>query len=238
MLVAVMESLMHIPRKASIFVQRLLDDYVPPVIRDSRWFMSVPMYLLFRDRAPLYMNFKSSAYTLTDKEFSDVYAQLGDDLQGETDLNEKCTARILESLVGKSVLEVGCGRGYLAGKMAGVKPTTACDVYVPAYAASRYPEVRFETANIERLPYKDNEFDTVVTTHTLEHVRDLPSAIAELRRVARKRLIIVVPRQRPYTYNFSLHLNFFSHKWSFPALLGYRPHRLVCLGDWLYIEDY
>jgi ubiquinone/menaquinone biosynthesis C-methylase UbiE len=185
------------------------------------------------------MDFKPGAHAMSDKEFGDVYAQIDDlNIQGETDLNEACTHRILESLVGKSVLEVGCGRGYLAAKLADLKLTTACDIYIPSDLARRYPDVRFEEANIEKLPYKDNEFDTVVTTHTLEHVKYLPAAITELRRVAKKRLIIVVPRQRPYTYNFSLHLNFFSHRWSFPALLGYRPHHLEYLGDWLYIEDY
>jgi ubiquinone/menaquinone biosynthesis C-methylase UbiE len=197
------------------------------------------MYLLFRSRAPVFLDFKKSAHAMTPKEFGAVYEELaGIDLQGETDLNKRCTEYILRSLKGKSVLEVGCGRGYLATRLAEKLPTTACDIFIPPKLQSRYPEVKFDTANIESLPYPSNSFDTVVTTHTLEHVQDLALAISELRRVARKRLIIVVPRQRPYNYNFSLHLNFFSHEWSFPALLGYRPHELKYLGDWLYIEDY
>jgi ubiquinone/menaquinone biosynthesis C-methylase UbiE len=185
------------------------------------------------------MDFKGKAHALTPKEFGAVYEAIeGLDLQGETDLNKRCTEAILKSLVGKSVLDVGCGRGYLAAKLADHMPTTACDIVIPKKLAKRYPEVKFETADIEKLPYKTNSFDTVVTTHTLEHVQNLPIAISELRRVAKKRLIVVVPRQRPYTYSFSLHLNFFSHTWSFPALLGYRPHKLEYLGDWLYIENY
>lgn len=230
---------MAIPRTFSTTVQRILDDFVPPVLRDSRWLMSIPMFLLFRSKAPIFLDFKASAHAMTTEEFGTVYERLeGIDLQGETDLNKRCTHYILRSLKGKSVLEVGCGRGYLASKLAKQLPTTACDIFIPLKLPNRYPEVKFETANIGKLPYHSNAFDTVVTTHTLEHVQDLAQAISELRRVARKRLIIVVPRQRPYTYNFSLHINFFSHKWSFPALLGYRPHQLEYLGDWLYIEDY
>jgi ubiquinone/menaquinone biosynthesis C-methylase UbiE len=201
--------------------------------------MSIPMYALFRDKAPVFLDFKQRAHAMTDKEFGGVYEAIaGIDLQGETDVNKRCQEHILKNLEGDSVLEVGCGRGYLAAKLGKLKPTTACDIFIPEKLAKKYPKVKFESANIERLPYKENSFDTVVTTHTLEHVQDLARAISELRRVTKKRLIIVVPRQRPYTYNFSLHLNYFSHHWSFPALLGFRPHTLEYLGDWLYIEDY
>lgn len=229
---------MAVPRSVSIIIQRILDDYLPPALRDSRWFMSIPMYALFGDKAPIFLDFKKTAHSLSPEEFGAVYKQLeGMDIQGETDLNKPCELYILDNLVGKNVLEVGCGRGYLANKLAGKLKTTACDILVPSSIKKQYPNVKFQEANIERLPYKDKSFDTVVTTHTLEHVQDLAASIAELRRVTKKRLIIVVPRQRPYTYSFSLHINFFSHAWSFPALLGYRKHQLHYLGDWLYIED-
>jgi len=230
---------MAIPRSFSTIVQRILDDYIPPALRDARWFMRIPMQLLFRKNAPIFLDFKFKAYELTNKEFGGIYESLaGVDIQGETDLNKACEQQILKSLAGKTVLEVGCGRGYLAGKLAEELPTAACDIVIPSDIKKRYPSVKFKQADIEKLPYKDASYDTVVCTHTLEHVRNLPQAIAELRRVTAKRLIIVVPRQRPYNYNFSLHLNFFSHTWSFPALLGYRPNsRLTYLGDWLYIEE-
>ena len=43
---------------------------------------------------------------------------------------------------------------------------------------------------IERLPFGDASFDTVICTHVLEHMLDLRAMVAELRRVCRKRLII------------------------------------------------
>jgi ubiquinone/menaquinone biosynthesis C-methylase UbiE len=201
--------------------------------------MAIPMRILFRDKAPIFLEFKSKAYGLTTEEFGAVYEEVASvDLQGETDLNQACADEIIKSLLGKKALEVGCGRGYLAGRVAKKMATTGCDIVLPADIREQYPDVRFQEADIEALPYKDKSFDTVICTHTLEHVRDLPKAIAELRRVTAKRLIIVVPRQRPYNYNFSLHLNFFSHSWSFPALLGYRPKsKLTYLGDWFYVED-
>ncbi len=94
-------------------------------------------------------------------------------------------------------------------------------------------------ANIERLPFADDSFDTVVSTHTLEHVQHLGAALGELRRVAAKRLVVVVPRQRPYRVTFNPHIHFFPYKFSVLALDRHRPSPPVRArgGDWLYVEE-
>ena len=80
----------------------------------------------------------------------------------------------------------------------------------------------------------------LVSTHTLERVLNIKKAISELRRVTRKRLIIVVPKQRAYKYTFDLHVHFFPYKWSLLAYMteatGSRDIRLLG-GDWYYQED-
>jgi len=161
------------------------------------------------------------------------------ELQGETDLNAACVKEILASLAGESILEVGCGRGYLLEQMAGKqREVTGCDIVISSALQSRLPDVRLVQANIESLPFKAGEFDTVVCTHTLEHVQHLELAISELRRVTKRRLLIVVPRQRPYKYTFSLHINFFPYAWSLTGQFGHRPRVIIKrLGDWFYQED-
>ncbi|MDZ7823470.1 MAG: methyltransferase domain-containing protein [Ahrensia sp.] len=77
--------------------------------------------------------------------------------------------------------------------------------------------MEYYAARVEKLPFKDNEFDTVVCTHVLEHVLDFRSSLQELRRIAAKRLIVVVPREREYKYSFNPHFNFFPYKHSFFA---------------------
>jgi len=47
--------------------------------------------------------------------------------------------------------------------------------------------VRFVEGSVEDLPFLDDAFDTVVSTHTLEHVQRIGVALSELRRVAAKR---------------------------------------------------
>jgi len=216
-----------------------MDQALPAVVRDSRTLMSIPLRLLFKEKSEIFLNFKDRAFQMSDKDFADVYKEVSDRLlQGETDLNSSCTAKILTSIVGETVLEAGCGRGFLAGKLSQSYKVTACDIVIEKDLAKKYPKVKFIEASIENLPFKTGEFDTVVCTHTLEHVRNIQSSLSELRRVVKKRLIIVVPKQRPYQYGFNLHLHFFPYRWSLLNILGYSKKTIVeDLGDWFYYED-
>jgi ubiquinone/menaquinone biosynthesis C-methylase UbiE len=231
---------MKVPRRFSVSVQYILDEIVPPIIRDSRWFMYLPMRFVLKDTAQDFMNFKNEVFGYSAKQFGDLYSRTShvQELQGETDLNKPCTDEILKTISGKNVLEVGCGRGYLAGLIAesGFN-ITGCDIVISKKTVKKYPVVKFVEGNIEKLPFKDKSFDTVISTHTLEHVQNLPQAISELRRVAKHELIIVVPRQRPYKYTFSLHTQFFPYEWSLQNAFGFRKGATIKkLGDWFYYE--
>jgi ubiquinone/menaquinone biosynthesis C-methylase UbiE len=198
------------------------------------------MWLVFRDKTNVFLDFKEKAFSLTEEEFCDVYRRVAGvtQLQGETDLNERCTLEILRSLQGETVLEVGAGRGYLAGLMSRTHQVTASDILFDDEVYAKYPDIKFVEANVEDLPFDAASFDTVVCTHTLEHVQNLTRSVAELRRVARRSLIVVVPRQRPYKYGFNLHIHFFPYAWSLQSQLGYRTGAVIKdLGDWFYQED-
>lgn len=230
---------MKIPRNTALKINYVLDQLLPPIVRDNRLLMSIPMRALFGKDTSDIMTFKDSAFRMTEAEFGDFYRRTTArwELQGETDLNQRCIDAILDSVVGERVLEVGCGRGYLAGILAQRWSVCAVDIVIAAELPARNPLVRFEEASIEQLPFGDREFDTVVCTHTLEHVQHLDRAIAELRRVAAQRLIVVVPRQRPYRYTFNLHLHFFPYRWALESWFGHRQGAVIRnLGDWLYVE--
>ena len=120
----------------------------------------------------------------------------------------------------------------------GPNTVTACDIAISDRLTGDGSGVTYVAANIQGLPFKDDAFDYVVSTHTLEHVQDLPAAVAELRRVAREGLIVVVPKQRPYKYTFSLHTQFFPYEWSLRAALGTGEHVTIkYLGDWFYHQE-
>jgi ubiquinone/menaquinone biosynthesis C-methylase UbiE len=233
---------MGISRTTALFVHFVLDECLPPIIRDSRWFMWLPFRLLFGRQMSTFMTFKDRAHLLSEEEFQRVYEQTASvHLDRPTDLNAACTAAILDEAVG-DVLDVGCGRGHLAGLLAAAHRVTACDMVIRPELPTRYPEVVFRAENLESLSFADHSFDTVVCTHTLEHVLDLPRAVTELRRVARRRLIVVVPCQRPYRFTFDLHIRFFPLRCtvfdSFPAGPEVTDRTLRKLGgDWYYRED-
>jgi ubiquinone/menaquinone biosynthesis C-methylase UbiE len=230
---------MKVPRSFSVKVQYILDQFVPPIIRDSRWFMYIPMRFILKDATQDFMTFKDWVFTRSDEEYSALYERTGhvQELQGDTDLNQACLDEILRLTNGKRVLEVGCGRGFLANKLATHNKVTGCDIVISQKVKRRYPKVKFVEANIEALPFKDQSFDIVVCTHTLEHVKNLGLSVSELRRVTKEELIIVVPKQRPYKYTFSLHTQFFPYTWSLQAALGFNPKTTTLRqlgGDWFY----
>lgn len=231
---------MKVTREFSTRVQFILDELVPPILRDSSWFMFLPMKLVLRQSSRDFMTFKNDVFHMSESEFSDLYARTASSnmLQGDTDLNHACVEKLRQLIVDENVLEVGCGRGFLSNLLSERNTVAACDIAIDPALVAKYPNVSFTEANIESLPFENGQFDVVVCTHTLEHVQHLGAAMAELRRVARKQLIVVVPRQRPYKYTFSLHVHFFPYRWALESALALDRHAEVYrLDDWLIVEN-
>ena len=53
------------------------------------------------------------------------------------------------------------------------------------------------SCDIHQLPFKDNEFDVVLCSETIEHVTNYKHAIEELLRITKNTLIITVPHETP-----------------------------------------
>ena len=75
------------------------------------------------------------------------------------------------------ILDIGCG--YTAHKNA----TVICDVQD---LSDYYKDKNFIKLNDNNLPFKDKEFDFVVASHVIEHVKDVDFFIKELERVSSK----------------------------------------------------
>lgn len=216
-------------RDTALRFHYILDQLVPPIIRDCRFIMAIPMWIMFRHRYKLYMDFKEKAFSLTDEEFRDYYKTVSDTaIKRETDLNKACIERIMQSVENGKILDVGCGRGFLVNLLSQKhNDVSGIDIYIPDAMQTKFPQLKFYEGSAEKLPFPDKHFDTVICTHTLEHVRNLAQAIAELRRVAKK-LIIIVPKQRPYKYTFDLHLNFFPYIYSFLSMMEKTKDDVTC----------
>jgi len=231
---------MHFSRRTSNRINDLLDAWVPPAVRDSRPFAAVGRRL-YQPLPVDITELKDRAFEMSDREFAAFYRQLHSRFdQGDTDLTPESAEAVVDAVIGPTVLDVACGKGYLARRLSGSHHVVGCDIALRTgdRALAHQGFVPCE-ASVERLPFRDATFDSVVSTHTLEHVRDLHRVIGELRRVAARRLIIVVPRQRPYRVTFNPHIQFFPYRWSLLAWTGTRDsHSCNLVGDdWLYIED-
>jgi len=97
----------------------------------------------------------------------------------------------LEGIEVATALDVGTGSGLFAEAFAarglGV---TGCDVNGELLEAARaaVPGAGFVRGAAERLPFPDASFDLVFLGHVLHEVDDLERALAEARRVARRRV--------------------------------------------------
>ncbi len=74
-------------------------------------------------------------------------------------------------------MDIGCG--YTANEYA----NTICDVQD---LSEFYKDRKFIKLDTKELPFEDNYFDFVISSHVIEHVDDLDFLISELERVAKK----------------------------------------------------
>ena len=231
---------MKISREFSNSINWLLDNLIPPVLRDSKWLMAIIMRIALGSKYTYYMDFKKHIPLISDKEIDAYYSFLSDTfINRKTDLNKKSISFILDHIVGNSVIDVGCGRGYLTNKIVN---TFGNKIAVHGLDVSTIPRhkkgVSYKKGTILHLPYSDKSFDTVICTHVLEHIREINNALDELKRIASKRLIIVVPSQREYKYTFDLHIHFFPYLHNFQNLIKSPMAQYYKFnGDFICVED-
>lgn len=114
----------------------------------------------------------------------------------ETTLEELFTAAGPTSL-----LDVGCGEGVLThqwaqridGRVVGI------DLDDPLlheqWATRQAPNLEYLVMKAERMPFDDGEFDVASAIEVLEHVPDPEHTVAEMARVAKRWLLVSVPRE-------------------------------------------
>lgn len=221
-------------------IRYVLEDIVPAFLRDSFLFHRFAR-LVWGGHITDLASFRKRAPFLSPEEYEALYKKHPRVHEG-TDNSDACVARIAADCVGESICDVGCGTGAMLRRIKAARPEiaamTGVDFAIDDVAGS--DDIEYVAAMVEDLPFEDNAFDTVICTHVIEHILDYRKAIAELRRVTRKRLIIVVPREREYIYTFNPHFNFFPYTHSFLRAMIPVPAQYACedIGrDIYYCED-
>lgn len=90
--------------------------------------------------------------------------------------------RLLPLSAGDRVLEVGCGRGHLTGRLAD-RGIDVIGIDANPRAAEVAGSDRIMTMRAESLEFDDATFDAVVSIHAIEHLPQLDAAVAEMARV-------------------------------------------------------
>jgi len=108
-------------------------------------------------------------------------------------------AKLIERyLIGKRILDVGCGSGiwtdYFTRRGYRVTGVDLIKEFI-AQAKKRY-RGKFLLADARKLPFRDNSFDTVLMISLLEHIDEEEVVLQEARRIGR-RLILIVPQKTP-----------------------------------------
>ncbi len=105
---------------------------------------------------------------------------------------------------GLEVLDAGVGEGYGAAILARASATVVgvdLEAEVVEHASARYPEVRFERADLLELPWPDGSFDAVVSLQVIEHLQRPREFVSEVARVLRPggRLILSTPNRLTFS---------------------------------------
>ena len=103
----------------------------------------------------------------------------------------------------QSLLDVGCGEGVLthqwAQRLGDERRVVGIDLDDPAlhaeWAKRTAPNLEYRVMKAENLPFADGEFDAATAIEVLEHVPDAEHTVAEMARVAKRWLLVSVPRE-------------------------------------------
>jgi SAM-dependent methyltransferase len=102
----------------------------------------------------------------------------------------------------ESLLDVGCGEGVLTLEWAerlGGGRVVGIDLEDPKlraeWAQRSRPNLEFRAEDATRLSFGDDEFDAVAAIEVLEHVPEPEATVVEMARVARRWLLVSVPRE-------------------------------------------
>jgi 2-polyprenyl-3-methyl-5-hydroxy-6-metoxy-1,4-benzoquinol methylase len=103
----------------------------------------------------------------------------------------------------QSLLDVGCGEAVLthqwAQRLGDGRRVVGIDLDDPAlhaeWAKRTAPNLEYRVMKAENLPFADDEFDLAAAVEVLEHVPDPEHTVAEMARVAKRWLLVSVPRE-------------------------------------------
>jgi 2-polyprenyl-3-methyl-5-hydroxy-6-metoxy-1,4-benzoquinol methylase len=109
---------------------------------------------------------------------------------------------LFERAAPRSILDVGCGEGVLTAQWAerlGDGRVVGIDLDDPKLRAEwerrARPNLEFRVEEATSLSFDDDSFDVACAIEVLEHLPDPEATLAEMARVAGRKLLVSVPRE-------------------------------------------
>lgn len=106
----------------------------------------------------------------------------------------------------RTVLDVGCGEGFLLRYLPPLTQYVGIDynevsLQLAENSKSQIPNykqiqnIKFQKENIYHLSFADKSFDLITCLEVLEHLQNYENALQEIRRVAKKYIILSTPHE-------------------------------------------
>lgn len=146
---------------------------------------------------------KTSNKTYWDNIAEEYHNNVGDkgDIRHEKIINP-VVSKFIGDLKGNSVLDAGCGNGYLTQTMAKTaKKVIGIDftekLIEKARDNNRHKNVKYLVGNLENLPFANEYFNTILCNMVLMDVENLDNVTKEITRVLKNNGILVVSLIHP-----------------------------------------
>lgn len=127
------------------------------------------------------------------------------------ELEERPLLESIGNVKNKKVLDVGCGTGRISLKLLRKGARIFSIDIIPQMLnkakekAKKYGgKYEFKLASVYRIPYKNNEFDVVVCSLLISHLKNLRKAIGEMSRVLKPNGHLIISDQHPTLLAFGL----------------------------------
>ena len=154
------------------------------------------------------ISIKDNRHTLTKEDIAKGYDAIVEHVGLEPRFYDDCI-RMHSGYFG-SILDVGCGRGFLLKKLSEKsEPGTkffGIDISpkLVEIAKSNNPEATLEIGDAEKMRFADATFDFVFMTEALEHMQDFSKSLSEVMRVLKPGgiFIVTIPNRDWASYDF------------------------------------
>jgi len=231
-----------------IRICRLIIDSLPTRIRNSKLLFNILAAVLNENKF-LY-NFRDFYDQNPDFSLSELYKEespyYSNSYSTTTDCNslhQTILKKYLLQIQPSSLIDVGCGSGYLLEQIHNyLKGISLYGIDLASQPHEKDSEIKIYSGDLNShlLSIEDNSYEVAICSHVVEHLNNPRFIISELRRISTIAIVVILPLEKKFKWGLNYHVQFFADKEQFLKLA--RPSKnstyntYEFLGDLMYIE--